>query len=304
MKKLLLVVLVLAFALVPVCSSFAAGVDGWEVGSGYVIDGKSYPMSIAQNAEGLVFGLEKGYYGGDGVASGAWMTDQIDISDGLTVKFRFDVTAGEKINDDGSYDSSDNWFGICVLDSPGFPDVVANSSSKGLFTLVRATYANWGQAARMVQVQPGIANEGLDIKDGNFSLEADPTSGVVTFKLVKDGGKYDVYAGFNDGDLQLVTTTTQLDLDPVLNGKAYLSFGLSNNWAVPMQVTVLEVNGQSMAAAPVTEAPTDDPVVTKKPDASTGTAQDYTWAIVLGSLAAVLAVAGAAVLVNKSRKTA
>lgn len=292
MKKIFALMVCLALLMVPVCSSYAAGVDAWDINEGYEVDGETVKHELSQNDEGLVIYSKAGYWGDPawsadagfgGMKGGVWMKDALAKSDELVIKFRFDKCSQGREKEDGEgLDDADQWFSVQLLSGPTFMDFDNRDKGTGLNVLVRPSYSH--ADGKMIQFQPHIfTDEAFENKNDTTAWMVDPIGAEVTLKIVKnDEGKWDVY-GIVNGEETKATQNESID-QPVLGDKVYLALGLSNNWKEEMQVTVLEINGESMAAS-------DD-----VPKAG----QDYTFAIILGAVAVLLAGAGATMyIMNK-----
>lgn len=342
MKKALLLVLVLAFMLVPVFSSAvsADSADAWNIGAGYDIGGTLTPAELEATENGLVF-TQKGYFfpgwaGGHGWGDGLGvvakdLVDQYEITE-ISLTLSLDEYDNKNVDDQGVLQADkDGWFKYTLMNGPHSINFeAADEGLQGLTVSFCQNYESWGQESPRfrVWIEQLLATD--PDGDGTFAQEfkgfdaaqeavwaGEHLGEDVTLKIVKNevSGRFQISAELG-GDEQIIATGLNLlglwgeDADGVYAG---FCSALDRDSAV--KATIKYYNGEWLGTgedpnaapddeptdAPATDAPATDAPATEAPEVIPPTGQDFSVAIILGSMAAMLAIAGAAVMVNKSR---
>jgi hypothetical protein len=188
MKKALLLVLVLAFMLVPVFSSAvsADSADAWIIGPGYNVDGTMVPAELEATEAGLVFTQEKGYFGPafDAFGWGINFADGQGDGIGVVAKEGFDPLDAQEISVTFSLDEfnrlftekatgnelqADAWFKWTLMNRQsginfeGYADGL-----QGICISASQDYYDWGQEKKRIRIWfeylKAVDNDG----DGTF----------------------------------------------------------------------------------------------------------------------------------------
>lgn len=236
MKKALLLVLVLAFLLVPVFSSAvsAAGVADWVIGDGMVNrEGSQTKLELEATEEGLVITHTEGTFATDKNNMGIWAKEGWDLEemDEISITLSLNEYVNYALNNmTQKYEDMDAWFKFTLMSQPDSLTFANTDGIKGLaFSIVQDTYS-WGSkdAPRLrVWVESVAANFNYVDDDNDESTPA-----------VQDGYKFDGFGavpgsvwGSWEGELLNEDVTIKLTRKP---NPGYR--GDQNIWSITAEV--------------------------------------------------------------------